>query len=98
MAYGFVEIVRGRVPLSTLGGPIMIGYVAGVAAEQGFDQYLWLMAVISINLALLNFLPVPILDGGSAGVLHDRAVQAAAAVGARAARSRRTSAWSSSRR
>jgi regulator of sigma E protease len=56
--------VRGRVPLSTLGGPIMIGYVAGVAAEQGFDQYLWLMAVISVNLALLNFLPVPILDGG----------------------------------
>jgi regulator of sigma E protease len=64
MTYGFVEIVRGRVPLSALGGPIMIGYVAGVAAEQGFDQYLWLMAVISVNLALLNFLPVPILDGG----------------------------------
>jgi regulator of sigma E protease len=64
MTYGFAEIVRGRVPLSTLGGPIMIGYVAGVAAEQGFDQYLWLMALISVNLALLNFLPVPILDGG----------------------------------
>ena len=42
----------------------MIGYVAGVAAEQGVDQYLWLMALLSINLALLNFLPVPILDGG----------------------------------
>jgi regulator of sigma E protease len=64
MTYGFAELVRGRVPLSTLGGPIMIGYVAGVAAEQGFDQYLWLMALISINLGLLNFLPVPILDGG----------------------------------
>jgi regulator of sigma E protease len=64
MIHGFVEIVRGRVPLTTLGGPIMIGYVAGVAAEQGFDQYLWLMALISINLGLLNFLPVPILDGG----------------------------------
>jgi membrane-associated protease RseP (regulator of RpoE activity) len=37
---------------------------AGVAAEQGIDQYLWLMALLSINLALLNFLPVPILDGG----------------------------------
>jgi regulator of sigma E protease len=64
MTYGFAEIVRGRVPLSTLGGPIMIGYAAGVAAEQGIDQYLWLMALISINLGLLNFLPVPILDGG----------------------------------
>lgn len=64
MTHGFAELLRGRVPLSTLGGPIMIGYVAGVAAEQGFDQYLWLMALISINLGLLNFLPVPILDGG----------------------------------
>lgn len=64
MMQGFVQIARGRVPLSTLGGPIMIGYVAGVAAEQGVDQYLWLMALLSINLALLNFLPVPILDGG----------------------------------
>jgi regulator of sigma E protease len=64
MTWGFAELLRGRVPLSTLGGPIMIGYVAGVAAEQGFDQYLWLMALISINLGLLNFLPVPILDGG----------------------------------
>jgi regulator of sigma E protease len=64
MTHGFTEIVRGRVPLSTVGGPIMIGYVAGVAAEQGFDQYLWLMALISINLGLLNFLPVPLLDGG----------------------------------
>jgi regulator of sigma E protease len=64
MAQGFGQIVRGRVPLTTLGGPIMIGYVAGVAAEQGVDQYLWLMALLSINLAILNFLPVPILDGG----------------------------------
>ena len=64
MMQGFVQIARGRVPLSALGGPIMIGYVAGVAAEQGVDQYLWLMALLSINLALLNFLPVPILDGG----------------------------------
>ena len=64
MIYGFGEIIRGRVPLTTLGGPIMIGYAAGIAAEQGVDQYLWLMALISINLGLLNFLPVPILDGG----------------------------------
>jgi regulator of sigma E protease len=64
MVYGFGEIIRGHVPLTSLGGPLMIGYAAGVAAEQGFDQYLWLMALISVNLALLNFLPVPILDGG----------------------------------
>jgi regulator of sigma E protease len=64
MVFGFGEIIRGRVPLTTLGGPIMIGYAAGVAAEQGLDEYLWFMAVISVNLGLLNFLPVPILDGG----------------------------------
>jgi regulator of sigma E protease len=64
MTQGFSEIVRGQVPLSSLGGPITIGYVAGVAAEQGLDQYLWLLALLSINIGLLNFLPVPILDGG----------------------------------
>jgi regulator of sigma E protease len=62
--HGFVELLRGRVPLSTLGGPISLGYFAGVAAEQGFDQFLWLLALVSINLGLLNFLPIPILDGG----------------------------------
>jgi len=65
MVVGFLDLVRGEVPLSALGGPIMIGYVAGVAAEQGLDQYLWLVAILSINLALLNFLPIPILDGGA---------------------------------
>ncbi len=64
MSQGFVEIVRGEVPFSSLGGPIMIGYAAGVAAEQGLAQYLWLMALLSINIGLLNFLPIPILDGG----------------------------------
>jgi regulator of sigma E protease len=52
------------VPLSSLGGLLTIGYAAGVAAEQGLDQYLWLMAFLSINVGLLNFLPIPILDGG----------------------------------
>lgn len=64
MAQGFADVVRGQAPFSSLGGPIMIGYVAGVAAEQGLAQYLWLMALLSINIGLLNFLPIPILDGG----------------------------------
>ncbi len=64
MAQGFTEVVRGKTPASSLGGPLMIGYVAGVAAEQGVSQYLWLMALLSINIGLLNFLPIPILDGG----------------------------------
>jgi regulator of sigma E protease len=64
MSQGFFEIMRGRVPSSSLGGPLMIGYAAGVAAEQGIAQYLWLLALLSINIGLLNFLPIPILDGG----------------------------------
>lgn len=61
---GFFQIMRGEVSPQALGGPITIGYAAGVAAEQGLAQYLWLMALLSINIGLLNFLPIPILDGG----------------------------------
>jgi len=64
MTRGFIDLVRARVPLQSFGGPITIGYLAGVAAEQGLDQYLWLLALLSINIGMLNFLPVPILDGG----------------------------------
>jgi regulator of sigma E protease len=63
-AQGFIQIVRGEISPTTLGGPLTIGYAAGVAAEQGLAQYLWLMALLSINIGLLNFLPIPILDGG----------------------------------
>jgi regulator of sigma E protease len=64
LGQGLIEIVRGRVPLSSLGGPLTIGYAVGVAAEQGLATYLWLLALLSINIGLLNFLPIPILDGG----------------------------------
>ena len=63
-AQGFFQIIRGEISPKTLGGPLTIGYAAGVAAEQGLAQYLWLMALLSINIGLLNFLPIPILDGG----------------------------------
>jgi regulator of sigma E protease len=63
-AQGFFQIIRGEMSPQTLGGPLTIGYAAGVAAEQGLAQYLWLMALLSINIGLLNFLPIPILDGG----------------------------------
>jgi regulator of sigma E protease len=63
-AQGFFQIIRGEMSPQSLGGPLTIGYAAGVAAEQGLAQYLWLMALLSINIGLLNFLPIPILDGG----------------------------------
>jgi len=42
----------------------MLYHTAGVAARQGWDRFLEMMALISINLAILNLLPIPILDGG----------------------------------
>ncbi len=58
------KLISQKVPLNTLGGPIMIAQVAGKQAEQGVSHLVHFMAVLSINLALLNILPIPMLDGG----------------------------------
>jgi len=58
------KLISQKVPLNSLGGPIMIAQVAGKQAEQGPSQLIHFMAVLSINLALLNILPIPMLDGG----------------------------------
>jgi regulator of sigma E protease len=60
----FAKLITQKVPLNSLGGPIMIAQVAGQQAEQGISQLVHFMAVLSINLALLNILPIPMLDGG----------------------------------
>ena len=54
---------------SAVGGPLEIARVSGAAARLGFDKLLMLMALISINLCLINMLPIPILDGGQILVL-----------------------------
>ncbi len=56
----------GRLPASSLGGPILIYQVAGVAAQHGAQQFLAMAALVSLNIGLLNLLPVPLLDGGQA--------------------------------
>lgn len=53
----------GTVPLDTVGGPIMMYQMASKTAEQGLDSFLNLMALISINLGVMNLLPIPVLDG-----------------------------------
>ena len=55
---------NGQASLNDLGGPIMIGQIAGETAKAGWIPLLGFMALISINLAFLNILPVPGLDGG----------------------------------
>jgi regulator of sigma E protease len=61
---GIVRLVEGRISLKSLSGPITIYEVAGEEGRKGTDYFIWVMAVISINLGLLNLLPIPVLDGG----------------------------------
>jgi regulator of sigma E protease len=58
------KLVTRQIPLTTLGGPIMIAQVAGKQAQAGVNPLIHFMAILSINLFLLNLLPIPILDGG----------------------------------
>jgi regulator of sigma E protease len=64
MAFAIVQFFRGGIPRDSIGGPIMLAYTAQVAARKGWDHFLWMMALISINLGIINLLPIPILDGG----------------------------------
>ena len=62
---GFVKLVERVVPADQVGGPIMIAQVIGEQASAGLAGILGLAALISINLGILNLLPVPVLDGGT---------------------------------
>jgi regulator of sigma E protease len=60
---GVKRLVQGR-GFRDLGGPITIAQVSGQAARLGLDRFLIILANISIGLAVLNLLPIPVLDGG----------------------------------
>jgi regulator of sigma E protease len=59
-----VKLVQRKVPLETLGGPIFIAQLAGQQAQEGWTSLLFFTALLSVNLGILNLLPIPILDGG----------------------------------
>jgi regulator of sigma E protease len=59
-----VRIIQGRMSLRSLSGPITIYEVAGEEGRKGPDFFVWVMALVSINLGLINLLPIPVLDGG----------------------------------
>ncbi|MCJ7594342.1 MAG: RIP metalloprotease RseP [Desulfobacterales bacterium] len=59
-----VKLFQRVIPIKILGGPILIGQMTGQLAQESFLYLIPFMAVISINLGILNLLPVPILDGG----------------------------------
>jgi regulator of sigma E protease len=64
MAAGFVQILRGDTPGEALGGPLKIYRMTSGAGDRGWDSFLLMLALISVNLGLLNLLPIPMLDGG----------------------------------
>lgn len=59
-----VKIFQGKIPAGDIGGPLLITQAAAQQAKAGLESLLMFMAVISINLGILNLLPIPILDGG----------------------------------
>jgi regulator of sigma E protease len=65
---GLGKLITGDVPRNQLAGPIGIAEIAGKALERGWMDYLQTLILISINLGILNLLPIPLLDGGQAVV------------------------------
>ncbi|SLM27371.1 Membrane-associated zinc metalloprotease [Desulfamplus magnetovallimortis] len=59
-----VKIVQGTVPADTLGGPIMIAQMAGEQAKAGVASLSFFIAMLSVNLGIINLFPIPVLDGG----------------------------------
>ena len=66
---GYVQqLFTGQISISKLNGPVAIGRASVTAAKQGWDSVLYLIAILSVNLAVFNLLPIPILDGGQIAV------------------------------
>jgi regulator of sigma E protease len=57
-------MATGRQSPRNVGGPIMITQLSGQFARLGAKAFLGFMAILSVNLAVLNLLPIPVLDGG----------------------------------
>jgi regulator of sigma E protease len=58
------KLFTGDISTDTIGGPIMIAKMAGDQAKAGIVYLISFIALISVNLAIINLLPIPILDGG----------------------------------
>lgn len=66
---GFAKLIKQEIPSDSLGGPILIVQTAAQSADSGFATLLIFMAAISINLAVFNLLPIPVLDGGQLAII-----------------------------
>ena len=59
-----VKLIQRVIPAKTIGGPILIAQLAGEQAKRGLLSFVLFMAILSINLGVINLFPIPILDGG----------------------------------
>ncbi|MGB7372890.1 RIP metalloprotease RseP [Pontixanthobacter sp.] len=64
MVTGLVQIITGKRSVREMGGPIKIAKFSGEQLSLGLTQFVWFAAMISLNLAFINLLPIPALDGG----------------------------------
>ncbi len=88
---GIIKLIERIIPLDNIGGPIMIAQLVSEQTQEGLINLLALTALISINLGLINLLPIPVLDGGhivfytvemiTGKPLNDRMKQVATAIG-----------------
>ena len=62
---GLKMLFSGTIPLSNLGGPLAVASIAGEAAKAGLMTFLLTMSLISVNIGMVNLLPLPALDGGA---------------------------------
>ncbi len=58
------KMIKGEVSPKTLGGPLLIAQMAGQQAREGLGSFFFFVAILSVNLGVLNLLPIPVLDGG----------------------------------
>ena len=69
------KMVQGQVSVKSLGGPILIGKLAGESMGRGIIDFLKMMGILSIGLGVLNILPIPVLDGGHIVLLGIEAIR-----------------------
>jgi regulator of sigma E protease len=69
------KMLTGNMGTENLSGPIGIAQMAGNTAQAGFLPFMYLMALLSISLAVLNLLPIPVLDGGQLTLLAVEAIR-----------------------
>lgn len=69
------KLIRGNLSIRSISGPVDIARISGQAARSGAISFLYIMALISLQLGIFNLLPIPMLDGGHITILALEAVQ-----------------------